>query len=63
MQRGQPRGAQRPVLLLRMLQDQQRNRAFDRFNAVANAQRLGFVALRTFRYRLCYGAGFSFGLF
>ena len=37
MQGGQPRGAERPVLLLRMLQDQQRNAAFDRRNAVADA--------------------------
>ncbi len=39
MQRGQPRGAERPVLLLRMLQDQQRDLVFDRRDAVADAQR------------------------
>ena len=52
MQRGQPRRAERPVLLLRMLQDQQRNPAFDRRDAVANAQRQRLVAARTVRYRL-----------
>src|SRR6202165_3982219 len=36
MQRGQPRRAKRPVLLLRMLQDQQRALVPDRRVAVAN---------------------------
>ena len=63
VQRGQPRRAKRPVLLLRMLQDQQRYPAFDRFDAVANAQRLRLLALRTVRYRLDGGTGFSLGLF
>ena len=52
MQRGQPRRAQRPVLLLRMLQDQQRYPAVDRRDAVANAQRQWLVAVRTVRYRV-----------
>jgi hypothetical protein len=39
MQRGQPRRAERPVLLLRMLQDQQFDLVLDRRDAVANAQR------------------------
>ena len=46
MQRGQPRGAERPVLLLRMLQDQQRCPALDRRDAVADAQRQWLGAMR-----------------
>ena len=47
MQGGQPRGAERPILLLRMLQDQQRNAVLDRHNAVADTQRRRLVAVRT----------------
>ena len=49
MQRGQPRGAERPVLLLRMLQDQQRDPVLDRRDAVADAQRQRLAAARAFR--------------
>ena len=52
MLRGQPRGAERPVLLLRMLQDQQRQAIRDRHHLVADAQRKRFKAARTIRHRL-----------
>src|SRR4051794_11933271 len=46
MQRSEASGAERPVLLLRMLQDQERDAAVDRFNAVADAQGLRLAAGR-----------------
>src|SRR5215471_4171609 len=49
MQRCQPSRAQRPVLFLRMLQDQQRNPAFDQSDAVADAERFRFETPRTIR--------------
>ena len=63
MQRGQPRGAERPVLLLRMLQDQQRDLVLDRRDAVADAQRHRLLAVRTFRHRLRGGGHFRLGVF
>jgi hypothetical protein len=63
MQRGQPRGAKRPVLLLRVLQDQERDLVFDRRDAVADAQRQRLLALRTIRHRLRGGAHFRLGVF
>ena len=63
MQRRQPRGAERPVLLLRMLQDQQRDPAFDRRDAVADAERQRLAAMRTVRDHLLGGAGLGIGLF
>src|SRR5215475_6929259 len=49
MLRGQPRGAERPVLLLRMLQDQKRDAVIDRRNAVADAERRWLLAMRALR--------------
>src|SRR5262249_17765090 len=49
MLRGQPRGAERPVLLLGMLQDQKCDAVIDRRDAVADAKRLWLLAMRTFR--------------
>ncbi len=64
MQRGQTCGAEHPVLLLRMLQEQQRNPVFDRRNAVANAQRRRLVAVRTVGRNLRRnGVDLSLGLF
>jgi hypothetical protein len=63
MHRGQPRGAERPVLLLRVLQDQERYIAFDWLDAVADAQRLRLAAMGAVRDHLFGGAGLGFGLF
>src|SRR5690348_10152765 len=52
MLRGQPRGAERPVLLLRMLQDQKCDPVIDRRDAIADAERLRLLAMRTFRDHL-----------
>src|SRR5262249_16266542 len=49
MLRGQPRGAERPVLLLRMLEDQDRDAVIERLDAVADAKRLWLPAMRTLR--------------
>ena len=51
MHRRQPRGAERPVLLLRVLQDQQRDPAIDRRDAVADTQRHRLEAARAVRDR------------
>ena len=58
--RGQPRGAERPVLLLRMLQDQQRDPVLDRRDAVADAQRhrlAGSAGIRESPRRSAAGSG------
>ena len=52
MHRRQPRGTEPPVLLLRVLQDQEFDPAFDRRNAVADAERQRLAAMRTVRDRL-----------
>ena len=62
MHGGQPRGAERPVLLLRVLQDQQRDLAFDRRDAVADAERQRLAAMRTVRNHLFGGARLETGL-
>jgi len=62
MLRGQPRGAERPVLLLRVLQDQERDFAFDRRDAVADAERQRLAAMRAVLDRLD-GGGCGIGLF
>ena len=48
MQHREPCGAERAVLLLRMLKDQQRNPVVDGGNAVAHAQRLRLATARAF---------------
>jgi hypothetical protein len=63
VQRGQPRGAKQPVLFLRVLQDQQRDLAFDRRDAVADAQRHRLLAVRTVRHHLSGGGHFRLGVF
>ena len=49
MQSGEPGRAKRPVLFLRMLQDQKRYPACNRSDAVADAKRFRFEAPRTIR--------------
>jgi hypothetical protein len=50
MQGGQPRSAERPVLLLGVLQDQQRYPVLDRLDGFADAERPWFLAARAFRH-------------
>src|SRR6478609_12159413 len=46
---GNPGGAERPILLLRMLQDQQFDVALNGLDALANAERHRLLAMRAFR--------------
>src|SRR5579871_3583963 len=52
MLRGEPRGAQRPVLLLRVLQDQQRQPVLEWRDTIADAERSRLQAARTIRQSL-----------
>src|SRR3954454_7628640 len=58
MARGNARRAERPVLLLRMLQDQDAELVLNRHDAIADAQRHRLLTMRTVRDRLGRDAGF-----
>ncbi len=62
MKRGEPRGAEGAVLLLRMLEDQERHLVVDRRDAVADAQRQRFAAVGALRHLFNVGAGLEFSL-
>ena len=61
VQRGEPGGAELAILLLRVLQDQQRHRVVDTRDALADAQRRRLAAVRAFGIRIgrgrCPGGG------
>ena len=56
MQRGEPRRAERAVLLLRVLQDQELDPVVERRDEVADAKGRGFQAMRAVR-RGGWGSG------
>lgn len=57
MQCCQPRRAERPVLLLRVLQDQELDLVLDRLDGFADAERQRLAAMRAVRNFLGNGAG------